>query len=62
MHKRNKLLCRFYNCVLYSSLQNILAHYSFSFVMYFNEKLKILKIRITVLECKLSSVNKDWLL
>jgi hypothetical protein len=45
-----------------SSLQNILAHYSFGSVMYFEEKqLKIVKIRITVRECKLTCVNTYWL-
>jgi len=49
-------------CVLYNSLQNILTHYSFSSVMYFKEKTKSVKIRITVRESKLNCVNKDWLL
>jgi hypothetical protein len=52
-HYSNNLLLRFYRCVLCSCLQNILAHYSFGFIMYFDEKwLKIVKIRINVRECK----------
>jgi len=43
-----------------SSLQNILAHYRICTLK--KKELKIVKIRITVGECKLICVNKDQLL
>jgi uncharacterized membrane protein YhfC len=36
--QQNNLLHRFQNWVLYSHFQNILAQYSFSSIMYFEEK------------------------
>jgi hypothetical protein len=36
--RTNKLLHRFYRCVLYSHLQNIVVHYTFGSVVYFEEK------------------------
>jgi hypothetical protein len=52
-----------YSWASYSSLQNILAHYCFGSVRYFEgETAEVVKIRITQRECKLSRVSKDWLL
>jgi hypothetical protein len=52
-----------YSWAMYSSLENILAHYCISSIRYIKEKQnKTVKIRITVRECKLRCVNKDWLL
>jgi hypothetical protein len=52
-----------YSWEVYSSLQNILAHYCFGSARYFEkQQIKTVKIRITVREGKLRCVNKDWLL